>query len=179
MFSDGLPFAKCFSLMQMAILFLLKYQLLFVSLIIKTIFGQKYCMYTLVESIAALTQNIFSVEENVKTDYSFSDLSITLMNYLETIAKLDNPSVSELAVALHLTKSTVSINLDKLIEKEYIKKIQSDKDKRVMFLHLTPKGEQVNQLHDEVHKQIAFSFSEKLSSAELEILRILFDKLTR
>ena len=136
-------------------------------------------MQALVESIAALTRNIFSVEEDVKTAYSFSDLSITQMNYLETIAKLENPSVSELATALRLTKSTVSINLDKLIEKEYIRKVQSDKDKRVTYLYLTPKGEQVNELHDEVHKQIALSFSEKLNPTELEILSILFDKLTR
>jgi DNA-binding MarR family transcriptional regulator len=136
-------------------------------------------MQALVESIAALTRNIFSVEEDVKTAYSFSDLSITQMNYLETIAKLDNPSVSELATALRLTKSTVSINLDKLIEKEYIRKVQSDKDKRVTYLYLTTKGEQVNELHDEVHKQIALSFSEKLNPTELEILSILFDKLTR
>jgi DNA-binding MarR family transcriptional regulator len=136
-------------------------------------------MQALVESIAALTRNIFSVEEDVKTAYSFSDLSITQMNYLETIAKLDNPSVSELATALRLTKSTVSINLDKLIEKEYIRKVQSDKDKRVTYLYLTTKGEQVNELHDEVHRQIALSFSEKLNPTELEILSILFDKLTR
>ena len=136
-------------------------------------------MQILVDSIAALTRNIFSVEESVKTEFPFSDLSITQMNYLETIAKLENPSVSELAQALHLTKSTVSINIDKLIEKEYIKKVQSDKDKRVTYLHLTPKGEQVNQLHDEVHKQIAQSFSEKLNTTELEILSLLFDKLTR
>ncbi len=149
------------------------------SLIIKTIFEQNCAMQELVESIAALTRNIFSVEENVKTAFTFSDLSITQMNYLETIAKLENPSVSELAVALHLTKSTVSINLEKLIEKEYIQKVQSDKDKRVTYLYLTPKGEQVNQLHDEVHKQIAQSFTDKLTRTELDILCILFDKLTR
>ena len=62
------------------------------------------------------------------------------MNYLETIDILDNPNITELAQQLKLSKPTVKVAIDKLIEKEYyIYKIRSDEDRRSAHLHLTEK----------------------------------------
>ena len=55
------------------------------------------------------------VEESSKEQFGLSELTLTQMNYLETINQLENPNITELATALKLTKPTVKVSIDKLI----------------------------------------------------------------
>jgi len=117
------------------------------------------------------------VEESAKEQFGLSELTLTQMHYLETINQLENPNITELATALKLTKPTVKVSIDKLIEKEYVCKVQSDEDRRSSHLHLTEKGKKINQMHDFAHKQIAESVSKRLSKTEREILVVLLNRV--
>ena len=100
-------------------------------------------MERLIQVISKLSYNMGEMEELAKEHFKLSELTVTQMHYLETISTLNNPNITELASKMQLTKPTVTVAVDKLIEKEYLFKVQSDEDRRSAHLHLTKKGEHI------------------------------------
>jgi len=131
----------------------------------------------LIEIVSRLSNLIGRTEETAKEQFNLLNLTITQMHYMETINILDNPNITELALQLKLSKPTVKVAVDRLIERDYVYKIQSDEDRRSAHLHLTEKGKLINKMHDYAHKQIAESFTRKLNSEELETLVGLLTKV--
>jgi DNA-binding MarR family transcriptional regulator len=117
------------------------------------------------------------MEEASKKQFNLSHLTHTQLHYLENINSLGNPNITELAIQLKLSKPTVKVAVDWLIEKEYVFKVQSDEDRRSAHIHLTEKGKLINQMHDYAHKRIAELLSKKLNSKELDDLVVLLNKV--
>jgi DNA-binding MarR family transcriptional regulator len=136
-------------------------------------------MDKLVEAIAKLSREIGHMEEAAKDQFDFKELTLTQMNYLETISQLGNPNLTELATELHLTKPTVKVAVDKLIDKDFIYRVKSDEDRRSAHFHLTVKGKLINHTHDFAHKQMAERITQKLEVAEVGLLELLLEKIFR
>ncbi len=134
-------------------------------------------MKNLTEIISVLSNLFVQMEDAAKLQFNLSDLTYNQMHYIETINSIGNPNITELALALKLTKPTVKVAVDKLIEKEYIFKVQSDEDRRSAHLHLTEKGKLINQMHDFAHKRIAEVLSKKLTTEELNEFILLLNKV--
>jgi DNA-binding MarR family transcriptional regulator len=134
-------------------------------------------MNNLVDIISKLTYTMGKMEESAKEQFELSNLTLTQMNYLESISKLKNPNITELAAFLKLSKPTVKVAIDKLIDKDYVFKVLSDEDRRSSHLHLTEKGELINRMHDYAHLSIAGSFKEKLNNQEIKTLTELLNKV--
>jgi DNA-binding MarR family transcriptional regulator len=96
---------------------------------------------------------------------------------MEMINQLHNPNLTELAAEMSLTKPTVKVAIDKLIEKDYIYRVQSDEDRRTAHLHLTEKGKQINEMHDYAHQRLAELISKKLGDTERLHLESLLEKV--
>ncbi len=134
-------------------------------------------MKDLVEIVSMLSNLFGQYEEVAREQFHLLSLTHTQMHYLETIHLLDNPSITELANSLNLTKPTVKVAVDKFIEKDFLYKVRSDEDRRSAHLHLTEKGKLINQMHDYHHRRIAESFTRKLNIQELETLTSLLNKV--
>ena len=134
-------------------------------------------MNNLTEIISVLSNLFGQMEEAAKLQFNLSDLTHNQLHYIETIFTLGNPNITELAAALKLSKPTVKVAIDRLIEKDYVFKVQSDEDRRSAHIHLTEKGRLINQMHDYAHKRIAESLGKKLSGEELETLVKLLNKV--
>jgi DNA-binding MarR family transcriptional regulator len=134
-------------------------------------------MKNFTDIISALSNLIVHMEESAKIQFNLSELTSNQLHYLETIHDLGNPNITELAVALKLTKPTVKVAVDKFIEKDYIFKVQSDEDRRSAHLHLTEKGKLINQMHDFAHKRIVETLSKKLNTEELNVLLAILNKV--
>jgi DNA-binding MarR family transcriptional regulator len=129
--------------------------------------------------IAKLSAYMGRMEEEAKEQYNFKELTLTQMHYLEMISELENPNLTELAAALKLTKPTITVLVDKLIEKEFVYKVQSDADRRNSHLHLTERGKLINQMHEYAHRRIAEQIEKKIKADELVHLTILLDKIMK
>ncbi|MDP2335870.1 MAG: MarR family transcriptional regulator [Bacteroidota bacterium] len=136
-------------------------------------------MQKLVEIIAKLSGKIVQLEESAKESFNFNELTLTQMHYLETINHLHNPNMTELAAEMNLTKPTVKVAIDKLIEKDYLYRIRSDEDRRSAHLHLSQKGKQINQMHGSAHKNLAEMMRKNLDDAEIAQLVVLLGKVFR
>lgn len=136
-------------------------------------------MKTIIPIISKLSHSLAEMEELAREDHNLNDLTLVQMHYLEIISELSNPNITELATAMSLTKPTVTVALDKLMQKGYVAKIQSDEDRRSSHLHLTKKGMQINAVHEHAHARFVELMEEALEPAELEQLTILLEKLTQ
>ncbi|WRQ32527.1 MarR family transcriptional regulator [Bacteroidales bacterium MB20-C3-3] len=136
-------------------------------------------MKKLINVISDISSFIGNIEEEAKEQFNLLHLTSNQMNYLEVIHQLDNPNITELAQQLKLSKPTVKVAVDKLIDREYIYKIRSDLDRRSAHLHLTEKGKLINQMHDYAHKKIAEIFLRKLNEEEIKVLEDLLLKVLR
>jgi DNA-binding MarR family transcriptional regulator len=134
-------------------------------------------MNNLLEIISVLSNLIGQMEEASKEQFNLSSLTHTQLHYLENINSLGNPNITELAIQLKLSKPTVKVAVDKLIEKDYIFKVQSDEDRRSAHIHLTEKGKLINQMHDYAHRRIAEFLTQKLNKEELNELVKLLNKV--
>jgi DNA-binding MarR family transcriptional regulator len=134
-------------------------------------------MTKLIHIISMISALIGNTEEEAKEQFNFLHLTNHQMHYLETIQVLKNPNITELAQQLRLSKPTVKVAVDKLIEKDYVYKIRSDEDRRSAHLHLTEKGKLINQMHEYAHRRIAESILRKLNGDELGMLEELLIKV--
>lgn len=136
-------------------------------------------MEILVKQILKLSHMIGQMEEAAIEQFNFSNLTHSQMHYLETISLLSNPNITELASYMELSKPTVKVAIDKLIEKELIFKVRSDEDRRSAHIHLAEKGKLINQMHDYAHKRIAEEFGNKLNKDEIEQLINILSKVLK
>lgn len=134
-------------------------------------------MDKIIPIISKISQTLGEMEELAKDHFGLQELTLTQMHYLEVMNSLQNPNITELASALQLTKPTVTVALDKLIEKEYLIKVQSDEDRRTSHLHLTEKGRSINQMHEYAHRRFAELMTENLEEDELQQLLLLLEKV--
>lgn len=128
--------------------------------------------------IETLTRKIAEIQSTTRQKDTFSDLSFRQIFYLEKIYELNHPTPTELVEALGLSKASISIAVGKLVEMGLLEKVPSPEDGRSYRLHLSAKGRRVAQVHDQVHLEIARVFAQGLTSAELETLLTLLDKVT-
>jgi DNA-binding MarR family transcriptional regulator len=74
---------------------------------------------------------------------SVSQLTISQFQYIDAIHQLQQPTITEVAEKLTITKASVTAGINKLIQKGYVIKIQSHEDKRVFRVSLTETGKQL------------------------------------
>lgn len=125
-------------------------------------------MITITDTISKLSNFIALSEEKAKDQCKEHGLTETQMHYLEKIADLDNPTVTELSRELRLSKPTVTVTIDKLVEKGFVDRVRSDRDRRSAHLHLTERGIELNATHDIAHIAIAKHITRKVTNSELE-----------
>jgi len=130
-----------------------------------------------VKIIEKMSHEIVQMEEAAKEQFNFKELTLTQLHYLETINQLLNPNLTELSSEMSLTKPTVKVAIDKLIQKDLIYRVRSDEDRRSTHLHLTEKGKLINQMHDYAHRRLAELMINYLEPVEKEQLEFLLDKI--
>ncbi|MGG1572441.1 MarR family winged helix-turn-helix transcriptional regulator [Fictibacillus sp. NRS-1165] len=85
--------------------------------------------------------------------------------------------VSEIADRLQVTNSHISVTSDKLINRGLVTRKHSEQDRRIVYLSITPKGEQLGDEMDQVlHDFYQETFSE-FTVEEIEIFIKLLNKI--
>ena len=127
-------------------------------------------------AIEVITQIMGTLESEAFEQEGFSDLSMRQLLYLEAIAKLKNPTFSELADNLAVTKPSVTAIVQKLIRMGYVEKVQSQEDRRVFHIVLKERGQQFTQMHHNVHQLMARRLMARLNEPEIQQLTALLNK---
>ena len=136
-------------------------------------------MDNLKEAITYLSDFIEKILKEALDISDFSDLTQQQLHYLNVLVKMKNPTLTEFARELGLTNPTVTVLVDKLTEKRYIKRIHSDEDRRVMHLHIDKKGAKINALREIAHDRMAETIKAGLNEAETKTLTELLKKIVK
>ena len=122
---------------------------------------------------------ILRVEEKNLRKVGGSKLSIAEFHTLECIGQGEDchRTVGEIAEALGVTVPTVTVCVNKLVQKGYVTKTRSEKDARVAIIELTAEGRKMNRLHRFFHEQMIFAICNELDDGEMESLMKCVRKL--
>lgn len=133
--------------------------------------------YSLVELIEIITRLVGDVEMQFIREYEKAGLTARQLEYIEMIGKLGHPNLGEIAEALNLSKPSVTAIVEKLVSRGYIRKVQSDEDRRSSHVHLSSRGRALVKMHDETHHRIAELFRDNLKRNDLDMLVALLNKV--
>ena len=133
----------------------------------------KYPLETLINIILSKSEQM---EEEIKNHSEIRELTYKQLHCLEAVKEMHNPTLTELAGKLQITKPSASVIVDKLVQKGYLVKIHSDHDRRSAHVHITPRGETASLIHEKVHHSFAGLLAQNLSDEEKEMLIVLLNK---
>lgn len=133
-------------------------------------------MHSIEELINIILSKSEQLEEKIKQESDLRNLTIKQLHCIELIHEMKNPTLSELATKLEISKASASVMLDRLDDNGYLKKVTSDKDRRSAHVHLTNKGDKAAHLHIDLHLQFANLLTGDLTESEKDILIVLLNK---
>lgn len=120
----------------------------------------------------ALTESYELIEKYeegmIKKSHSLN-ISVSEIHLLQAIASennTDGKSISQIAEALDITLASVTVAVNKLVEKGYVEKVKNPNDGRSVYVTLTKRGSKVNNIHTHFHMKMAKNVLEKLSTEE-------------
>lgn len=130
------------------------------------------------DALVGLFNQVLLKEESYMKSKMTSSLTLNNVHILEAVNSFENCcTMSELAGKLRVTVSTLSTNIKKLIDNNYLLKRQSKADKRVFYVKLTPKGNKILKIHEEYHKKMIDLIATNLSNKETADLIDLLSKI--
>jgi DNA-binding MarR family transcriptional regulator len=122
-------------------------------------------------------QNIRKFKEEAIGSDEVDHLTLHHWNYVEMIHELGNPTFTELAERLGVTKPSVTAIANKLIRQGYLYKRQSSEDRRTYHLYLSEKGKRLIEAEHKAVIEFANQIRYALSDAEINQLVEMFKKV--
>jgi DNA-binding MarR family transcriptional regulator len=91
----------------------------------------------LIEFIDTLDLSLKKLDKDVGDNAEFSRLTVHQLQYIDAIYQLGQPTITEVADKLKITKASVTAGINKLADLGYVVKTQSKEDKRIFHVTLT------------------------------------------
>ena len=116
--------------------------------------------------------NILKYEENSLKKQFATPVTISEVHLIEAVGTKedDEMTVSKIAALLDISKPTVTVAIQKLESKGYIRKVPCEKDGRRMIVSLTDAGKRVERAHRLFHERMVRNISREFAGDEKGIL---------
>ena len=122
------------------------------------------------ELLVEIYRNIEILEES-ELKKSRLNLSISEIHLIELIAKAGGGmTVSEIAERLKVTRPSVTVAVNKLVQKGYCEKRRREDDGRAVAVALTKAGRKVEAFHARCHRRMIREMSDDLTENEKAVL---------
>ena len=132
----------------------------------------------LLQVVQGLSDKIREIKEEEFCTTGYQDIPISYFQYINAINSLHNPTFVELAEKLNLSKPSITVMINKLIEQDYVKKRRSDNDGRAFNIALTEKGKTLVLASERAQLKVVDHISDRLSNEEIEALTTLLTKIS-
>ena len=129
--------------------------------------------------LVKLFNDILDYEESVLRASEFKELTNNDIHVIRAIGMNEKRNMSMIAKELAVTIGTLTISINSLVRKGYVIKERSEKDKRVVFVNLSSKGEAAFSRNEELYDQMVNSMLEDLEDNEMDILMKSLLKVNR
>lgn len=122
------------------------------------------------EILVTLFNDILEIEKKAVITEEFKDITNNDMHIIEAIGLGDGKNMSAVAKQMSVTTGTLTIAINNLVKKAYVKRTRSQKDRRVVLVSLTSKGEKAFYHHKKFHEDMVRATIAGLNLDETEVL---------
>jgi DNA-binding MarR family transcriptional regulator len=124
-----------------------------------------------------LFNEILRLEEEAIITNEYQDITNNDMHIIEAVG-LGGGNMSSIAAKLNITVGSLTTSMNGLVKKGYAERVRSDRDRRVVYIHLTNKGRKAYHHHAEFHKKMTDAVLEALDEEEIPVLIKTLDGLS-
>lgn len=124
-----------------------------------------------------LFNEILQLEETAIITDEFKDITNNDMHIIQAVG-LDGGNMSAIASRLHITVGSLTTSMNSLVKKGYVVRVRGEEDRRLVFIHLTEKGERAYCHHENFHNQMTDAAIQSLSEEEVSILAKALEELS-
>ena len=125
--------------------------------------------------------NKFNRFEKVPMDFGVEErLFPSEIHTIEAIGKNEWINVTQLSEMLGITKGAVSQTVNRLAQKQFVKKVKRPRNEKETFLELTPKGRAAFEGHEKFHREMYLDFlkyADNISHRDLRRFKDIFTKI--
>lgn len=125
---------------------------------------------TLHDMLSKLFNEIMHIEEKAVITEEFRDISNNDMHIIEAIGLGEPRNMSSVARDMSVTVGTLTIAINNLVKKNYVKRVRSEKDRRVVLISLQEKGVKAFYHHKNFHDEMIRATLEGLDREQTEVL---------
>ncbi len=112
----------------------------------------------------------------LNSDDFLNGVSYHTLLYINVISVMENCTVSEIAKALNITKSAVTLKINELEKQGIVYKKQSEQDKRIFYVCLQKKAKHAMKLYDDIFLKAETKLKQQYSEEEMKLfVNILLD----
>jgi DNA-binding MarR family transcriptional regulator len=129
--------------------------------------------------VDTLDQSLKKLQRQVGSGSGFSTLTINQLHYIDVIARLGEPSITQIAEGLNITKASVTAAVNKLIALGFAQKTRSTTDRRVFHVRLTPAAQQLIQARARALQEYGQFVRSALSPEEARQFEAAMVKITQ
>ena len=126
-----------------------------------------------------LFNEIMELEEQAIITEEYKDITNNDMHIIEAIGLGDGARMSVVAKRLNITVGSLTTSMNSLVNKGYVARARSEKDRRVVNVYLLEKGIAAYKHHEEFHEKMLDAIMETLSPEELVVWAKSCDRLTQ
>ncbi len=130
------------------------------------------------DSINEFYYNLTICELRSMNSNEYGGITHNSLLYLDLISYKKDCTVSFLAESLNVTKSAVTIKINELIDKGFVVKKQSDKDKRVNYIYINEELEREYKEYDRLLYRISGALENKYTEEECELFQKMLGTLS-
>ena len=108
------------------------------------------------------------------------NLSIRELHVIQAVSdatKLGQNTMANIAKLLAVSPGALSTSVNGLVNKGYLEREYTSKDRRVIYINLTESGEEINKIHEAFHNEMIDAVGERLDDKQLDILVEALDGL--
>lgn len=124
-----------------------------------------------------LFRHIWDLEREAIISGEFQDITDNDMHIIEAIGLNQEKKMSEIAHTQKITLGSLTTSMNSLVKKNYVVRSRSEEDRRVVYVHLTEKGERAYHHHADFHKKMVEAVIEQLKEEEVPILIKCLERL--
>lgn len=129
------------------------------------------------EVLVKLFNEIMEEEGKAIISGEFKDLTNNDMHVIEAIGLSEQKNMTSIASHLGITVGSLTTAMNSLVNKKYVERFRSEKDRRVVFVKLTESGMRAFHHHEEYHHQMTEAILKRLTPEEMPVLMKLLESL--
>ena len=122
-------------------------------------------------------RDVMDLEQRAIITSEYHDITNNDMHVIEAVGLGEPKNMSAIAKVLSVTMGTLTIAMNSLVKKGYVKRTRGKEDRRVVYISLSEKGKGAYQHHEKFHRHMIDEILKDLTEEETEALMKSLTKL--